>query len=64
MVLDSGATHHIFHDKSLFKNLSPIDKRVQTASGQIIIVAGIGSVNFNVGNLMNDLCKSIFLDNV
>lgn len=64
IVLDTGATHHIFHDKSLFTSFSSTDKRVQTASGQLISVLGVGSIEFKVVNNFGDKFKTICLDNV
>lgn len=65
VVLDTGATHHIFHDKSLFSSISPIDKRVQTASGQLLSVSGIGSVEISLGNYLDSSCSRILkLENV
>ena len=46
IVLDTGATNHIFNDESLFTTLTPSNNSVQTASGVCIPVTGIGSVEF------------------
>lgn len=48
VVLDTGATHHIFYDKSFFTSMSPISTSVQTAAGQRLSVSGVGSVEFRV----------------
>ncbi|KAI0992523.1 hypothetical protein K3495_g15662, partial [Podosphaera aphanis] len=48
VVLDTGATHHIFYDKSLFTSMSSISASVQTAAGQRLSVSGVGSVEFYV----------------
>ncbi|KAF5192915.1 hypothetical protein FRX31_017498, partial [Thalictrum thalictroides] len=65
VVLDTGATNHIFHDESLFTTLSPSNNSVQTASGVCIPVTGIGSVNFRIFNYNNEFeSKVIQVDNV
>ncbi|KAI0991883.1 hypothetical protein K3495_g16304, partial [Podosphaera aphanis] len=65
VVLDTGATHHIFHDKSLFKSLSPINMSVKTAAGQVLSVSGVGSVKFSVGNFIDKkMVKTIKIDDV
>ncbi|KAI0995499.1 hypothetical protein K3495_g12681 [Podosphaera aphanis] len=48
IVLDTGATNHIFHDKSMFLSILPSDKSVVNASGQQILVSGVGTVKFKV----------------
>ncbi|KAI1005464.1 hypothetical protein K3495_g2750 [Podosphaera aphanis] len=48
VVLDTGATHHIFHDRSMFHHISSTNKSISTASGQLIPVSGVGSVKFRV----------------
>ncbi|KAI0992659.1 hypothetical protein K3495_g15526, partial [Podosphaera aphanis] len=48
VILDTGATNHIFHDRSLFYSISPIRKSIYTASGLSIPVCGVGRVRFRV----------------
>ncbi|KAI0997101.1 hypothetical protein K3495_g11087 [Podosphaera aphanis] len=48
VVLDTGATHHIFHDRSTFQHISSFDRSISTASGQLIPVSGVGKVKFRV----------------
>lgn len=53
MIFDTGATRHIFHDKSLFLSISPLQKSVQSASGHLTSISGIGTVTFKVYDLNN-----------
>ncbi|KAI0997008.1 Retrovirus-related Pol polyprotein from transposon TNT 1-94 [Podosphaera aphanis] len=65
VILDTGATCHIFHDKSLFTSMSPTKKSVQTASGHSSIVSGIGSVIFHVASVEGgNRYRTIKLDDV
>ncbi|KAI0995141.1 hypothetical protein K3495_g13040 [Podosphaera aphanis] len=65
VVLDTGATNHIFHDKSRFLSISPCDKSVLNASGQSIPVSGIGKVQFRVFDFENEnSSKVITMENV
>ncbi|KAI1007401.1 Retrovirus-related Pol polyprotein from transposon TNT 1-94 [Podosphaera aphanis] len=48
VVLDTGATNHIFHDKSLFHSMTTTSKSVNTASGHSIPVSGVGNVRFEI----------------
>ena len=65
VILDTGATRHIFHDKSLFTSILPIKKSVQTASGHLATVSGIGQVNFIVYDMKRkDTYKTTRLEDV
>ncbi|KAI1000514.1 hypothetical protein K3495_g7679 [Podosphaera aphanis] len=65
VVLDTGATHHVFCDLSAFVSLSPVQKSIQTASGHHLNVTGIGSVVFRVFDFMGtNKSKVIKVDNV
>ncbi|KAF5177713.1 hypothetical protein FRX31_032700 [Thalictrum thalictroides] len=65
IILDTGATHHIFCDKSFFTSISPIKKSVQTATGQILSIGGIGSVRFRIFDIEGrNLSKFVELDDV
>ncbi|KAI0993753.1 hypothetical protein K3495_g14431 [Podosphaera aphanis] len=52
VILDTGAIHHVFYNLSAFTSFSPIQKSIQTDSGNCIDVTGIGSVEFKVFDLM------------
>lgn len=65
VIFDTGATRHIFHDKSLFTSISPIKRSVQSASGHLSSVLGIGSVSFKVYELSgHNVSKTITLEDV
>ncbi|KAI0998364.1 hypothetical protein K3495_g9830 [Podosphaera aphanis] len=65
IVLDTGATHHIFRDESLFTTMSPYQKSVRTASGNIESVSGIGSVEFRIFDLQDPTrSKTIKIEDV
>ncbi|KAI1004980.1 hypothetical protein K3495_g3240 [Podosphaera aphanis] len=65
VILDTGATHHIFHDRTLFTSFYPVNKSVQTASGHIATVAAVGSVSFTVYNFQDSSrTKVIRIDDV
>ncbi|KAI0995828.1 hypothetical protein K3495_g12351 [Podosphaera aphanis] len=65
VVLDTGATNHIFHDESRFLSISPCDKSVLNASGQSIPVSGIGKVQFRVFDFESEnSSKVITMENV
>ncbi|KAI0999207.1 hypothetical protein K3495_g8989 [Podosphaera aphanis] len=65
IVLDTGATHHIFHDESLFTTMSPYQKSVRTASANIESVSGIGSVEFRIFDLQDPTrSKTIKIEDV
>ena len=53
IVLDTGATHHIFCDKTLFVSISKTSKSISTASGEHISVSVIGSARFRVYNYLD-----------
>ncbi|KAI1001426.1 hypothetical protein K3495_g6774 [Podosphaera aphanis] len=48
IILDTGATNHVFHDRSLFHSIFPIRKSIFIASGLSIPVHGVGQVKFRV----------------
>ncbi|KAI0999297.1 hypothetical protein K3495_g8899 [Podosphaera aphanis] len=48
VILDTGATHHIFHDRSSFTSFYPTNKMIQTASGNYSLVTAVGSVQFSI----------------
>lgn len=54
VVLDTGATSHIFHDRRMFTCISPLSKSIFTASGHSIAVSGVGNVKFNVFSYNDD----------
>ncbi|KAI0992706.1 hypothetical protein K3495_g15479 [Podosphaera aphanis] len=65
VILDTGATHHIFHDRSLFTSFYPTTKRIQTASGHYSLVAAVGSVQFSIYSLKDSTkFKVIQIDDV
>ena len=65
VVLDTGATHYIFCDRSAFTSLSPIRKSIQSVSGHHVAVFGVGSVKFRVFDLENKgLSKMVRFDDV
>lgn len=65
VVLDTGATRHIFCDKAAFVTFRPTRKSIQTASGQNLTVSGIGSVEFRVLNFTKPkITKVVHFDNV
>ena len=65
VVLDTGATNHIFHDRNLFCSLIPSNKSVTTASGDSISVSGIGRVRFEIFDYpTGKLSKWIEIENV
>ncbi|KAF5183159.1 hypothetical protein FRX31_027254, partial [Thalictrum thalictroides] len=64
IVLDTGATNHIFHDKSMFTSIVPCKKSIVTASGDTIPVSGMGNVSFKVFNYVNGNSKTIQMENV
>lgn len=64
VVLDTGATNHIFNDRSFFTTISPSKKSIVTASGDSIPVFGVGNVQFKVFNYFNQKSKLIKMENV
>ncbi|KAI1003733.1 hypothetical protein K3495_g4471 [Podosphaera aphanis] len=48
IILDTGASHHIFNNRTLFVSMSPIKNPIQTASGETMSVSGISPVRFRV----------------
>ncbi|KAI0994247.1 hypothetical protein K3495_g13935 [Podosphaera aphanis] len=65
IVLDTGACHHVFYDLSLFTSISPFSRKIQTATGNVDHVSGIGTVEFRVFDLTNkSKSKVIRFDNV
>ena len=48
VILDTGATHHIFCDSSLFTSMVPVRKSIETASGRVEPVSWSGSVSFEI----------------
>ncbi|KAL0846098.1 hypothetical protein Bca101_019344 [Brassica carinata] len=47
-IIDSGATHHVSHDKSLFMNLdTSVNHHVNLPTGQTVAIGGVGSVVLN-----------------
>ncbi|CAA7044670.1 unnamed protein product [Microthlaspi erraticum] len=47
-IIDSGATHHVCHDKTLFMNLSDsLNRAVTLPTGIGVKIAGIGTVKLN-----------------
>lgn len=53
VVLDTGATNHIFNNRDTFISLSPIKRCIYTASGDSIPVSGVGIFEFKVFNYDN-----------
>lgn len=47
-IIDSGATHHVSHDKDLFESLSDsLNRSVTLPIGQNINIKGIGQIRLN-----------------
>ena len=47
-IVDSGATHHVSHDKSIFESLTDsLNKPVTLPTGQNINIRGIGLIRLN-----------------
>ena len=57
LIIDSGATHHVSHDRSLFVSLSEnfSDKSVTLPTGPDIKIAGIGQVRLNECLVLNNV---------
>ena len=53
IILDTGASHHIFNNRSLFVSIISISRNIQTASGELMTISGVGSVKFKVLDLEN-----------
>ena len=65
IVLDTGATNHIFHDRTKFFSVAPCEKYIVSASGQRISVSGVGKVSFKVFDYKSpNLSKVITMENV
>lgn len=59
IVLDTGATNHVFHDRSLFLTIASCNKHIVNASGQLIAVSGAGRVQFRVYDYLNNYSSKI-----
>ena len=65
VVLDTGATNHIFNDRSMFTSMVPCEKNIINASGQLVPVSGIGSAQFQIFDYVNkNSSKIITMENV
>ncbi|KAG7574150.1 Integrase catalytic core [Arabidopsis suecica] len=55
-IIDSGATHHVCHDKSLFLNLSEtMNNSVTLPTGFGVKITGIGTVQLNEFLILNNV---------
>lgn len=55
-IIDSGATHHVSHDKSLFVSLTAsMDQSVSLPTGTDIKIAGIGQIRLNDYLILNNV---------
>lgn len=55
-VIDSGATHHVAHDRSLFLEMdNSIVSRVNLPTGPTVKISGIGKVRLNNDILLNNV---------
>ena len=55
-VLDSGATHHVSHDRSLFTTLdTSIQSSVNLPNGSLIKISGIGNIRLNKHILLRNV---------
>ena len=57
-VLDSGATHHVSHDKALFASLdTSVQNSVNLPNGSLIKISGVGNIRLNkhilLGNVLS-----------
>ena len=48
IILDTGATNHVFHEKTMFSSIFPMDRTIITASGESVPVSGVGRVQFKI----------------
>lgn len=65
IVLDTGATNHIFHNKSLFHSMATTNKSVNIASGHSIPVSGVCNVRFEIYDYRSGRSrKTIEMNNV
>ncbi|XP_019096541.1 PREDICTED: uncharacterized protein LOC104779323 [Camelina sativa] len=57
MIIDSGATHHVSHDKSLFVHMtdSVCGKTVTLPTGPDIWIAGIGQIRLNDSLILSNV---------
>ncbi|XP_010424302.1 PREDICTED: uncharacterized protein LOC104709375 [Camelina sativa] len=60
-VIDSGATHHVYHDRSLFSDMdTSIVSYVNFPTGSTVKISVVGSVRINSHiTLQNDLTKEL-----
>ncbi|CAA7015851.1 unnamed protein product [Microthlaspi erraticum] len=55
-IIDSGATHHVCHDKNLFVNISDsLNRAVTLPTGIGVEIAGIGTVKLNASLVLNNV---------
>ena len=65
VILDTGATNHVFHDSAKFYSMKKITKSIRTASGDLIPVTGVGCVRFKVFDyLTGEESKVISIEDV
>lgn len=57
LIVDSGATHHVSHDKTLFVSMSEnfTDKSVTLPTGPDIKIAGIGQIRLNESLILHNV---------
>ncbi|XP_010419216.1 PREDICTED: uncharacterized protein LOC104704906 [Camelina sativa] len=62
-VIDTGATHHVTHDKNLFQHMTPIqDTTVKLANGVGVRIQGLGNIRLNDKLLLtDDLTKGLMI---
>lgn len=55
-IIDSGATHHVCHDKSIFSSLSDtVNRSVSLPTGLGIKIVGIGQVKLDESMILNNV---------
>lgn len=55
-IIDSGATHHVFHDKSLFATLfDSLNRSVALPTRLGVSIAGIGIIKLNDSLVLNNV---------
>lgn len=55
-IIDSGATHHVSHDRALFESFTEsVNRSVTLLTGQNITIKGIGQIRLNEYLLLNNV---------
>lgn len=66
-ILDSGASAHIFIDKTLFSNLKTLDQSEEIKTGKEgsgLPIEGVGTVTLTFGNKVIKLDKSLYVPSI